>query len=273
MTHNKGGIMPFHFFRYGAAAIAMLLAPFPMAQAHTSYLLPNLFNANQEEFVTLQSAFSEHFFQPEVAVDAADFHVILPDGSRGEMASITKLKQVVLLESPLKADGTYRFTTGVRLGRVGKMALVKGEWKPMRGDTPPEGATQFKTTQTETVADVYVSKKAPTRPPVDKLIGRLIIKPVSHPSDVVLGAPFKLQILFDGQPMAGQLLMLDRGGQAYDGGKSREIRSDAQGMVSLQFDKAGIYEIMTRHRARAPQGAPTDERSYTSSLTFEVQKD
>lgn len=242
------------------------------AQAHTSYLLPNVFSANTEDYVTLESSFTEKFFQPEVTVDSADFHVVLPDGNRAAFETVSKLHQVVLLESPLKQEGTYRFTTGVRLGRVGKVALVGGEWKPVHGEVPA-GATQIKTSQTETVADVYVTKKAPTRAAVDKQIGRLVIQPVTHPSDTTVEGGFTAKILFDGKPLAGQTVSVDRGGSEYEEVKyHQDVNTGPDGSLSLKFDKPGVYLILTRHRAAAPAGAATDERSYSTSLTFEVQR-
>lgn len=254
------------------ASLCLFLAGGASAQAHTSYMLPNLFTANTENFVTVESAFAEKFFQPELAVDSADFHIILPDGSRAEFESVNKHRQLVILESALKQDGTYRFTTGVRRGRVGKMALVNGKWEPVRGDTAPAGA-QIKTSQTETVADAYVTKKGPTRAPVEKQIGRLAIHPVTHPSDIAIDGGFTLKILFDGKPLADQLVVIDRGGADYDAVPfHQELKTGPDGSLALKFKDAGIYEIMTRHRADAPAGSETDERSYTTSLTFEVQR-
>ena len=66
---------------------------------------------------------------PEIAVLSEDYHVILPDGSREDFKTLTQLRQVVVLESDLDTEGTYRFTTGVRLGRKSKKALVDGEWQ------------------------------------------------------------------------------------------------------------------------------------------------
>lgn len=252
-------------------AVASAVSP-GIAQAHTSYLLPKIFAANTERMVTVESAFAEKFFQPEVPVDAKDYHVILPDGSRGSFQSITPLKQMVVLESALETEGTYRFTTGVRLGRVGKSALVGGKWRPVQGEAP-KNATQVRTSQTETVADVYVSKKQPTRAPVDVAIGRLRIQPITHPSELTVGTPFALTALFDGKPLAGQELVLDRGGADYEEAIGhRTVTTDAQGKLELRFERPGIYVLMTRHRADAPAGSGTDERSYTSSLTFQVEE-
>ncbi|MEE4453293.1 DUF4198 domain-containing protein [Novosphingobium resinovorum] len=254
-----------------ASATALGIAP-GAALAHTSYLLPKVFAANTEKMVTIESAFAETFFRPEVPVDSSDYHVVLPDGSRGSFQSITPLKQLVILESPIEAEGTYRFTTGVRLGRVGKSALVGGEWRPVHGEAPKDAA-QVRTSQTETVADVYVTKKQPTRAPVDVAIGRLRIQPVTHPSELYLDTPFALTVLFDGKPMAGQELVLDRGGADYEEAVDhRVVRTDAQGKAVLRFQRPGVYVLMTRHRADAPPGSGTDERSYTTSLTFQVEE-
>jgi uncharacterized GH25 family protein len=259
----------------GLATLASTLATAiaPSAGAHTSYMRPAIFSANTENYITVESAFAEKFFHPEVAVDAADFHVITPDGTRAEFDAISKHRQLVILEAPIKGEGTYRFTTGVRRGRIGKIALVGNEWKPVREDGVPAGATQTKTTQTETVADVYVTKKAPTRAPVDVQIGRLIIQPLNHPADVATDAPLQIKLFFDGQAMAGQTLVLDRAGTEYDEQKfHKEVRTGSDGSLTLSLDQPGVYVAMARHRANAPAGSDTEERSYTTSLTFEVQR-
>lgn len=258
------------------AIVAVILAGAAMpVDAHTSYMLPNLFTANLEEFVTVESSFTEDFSRPEVAVESDDFHVILPDGKRAEFLTNSKHRQLVVLESPLEQEGTYRFTTGVRRGRVSQRVLVDGKWKSLRetNGEAPANATKVKTSQTETVADVYVTKKAPTRAPVDHRIGRLVIHPKTHPSDAYLGEAFEFEILFDGEPLAGQSVVIDRAGARYDEAKfHQEIETDAQGAVSLKLDRPGTYLVMARRRTAAPAGADTDERSYTTSLTFEVQR-
>lgn len=261
-----------HFkLRHAAPALAFGLVAALPAQAHTAYLLPSLFSLNQETSVTVESSFAEHFFRPEIAVDSNDWHVLLPDGTRAAPATVTKLKQLVVLEGDIKQDGTYRFTTGVRHGRTGKLALVNGKWEPVRGEAP--AGAQTRTTQTETVSDVYVTKKSPTRAAVDARIGRLIIHPITHPADAALDTKFDVEVLFDGKPLPGTKLELDRGGQDYDAATShREVTTGPDGRISLSFDKAGAYVLMARHRADAPAGSGSDERSYTTALTFEVQR-
>lgn len=259
-------------FRLCAAALMAALA-IPAASAHTSYLLPTVFTTSEGNFVTLEASFTEDFFTPEIAVKSDDYHVLLPDGARADFQSITEFRQMVILESPLAEQGTYRFTTGARLGRTSKVALVDGEWKPLfePGAKVPENATRVITSQTETVADVYVTKGPPTRTAVDTTVGRLAIRPVTHPNEIYLDEGFSLDLMFDNAPLADQPVMLYRNGGDYESPKyHREITTDAEGHLELSFDKPGVYLLMTRYRADAPAGAGTDQRSYTTSLTFEV---
>jgi uncharacterized GH25 family protein len=259
-------------FRFCAAALISALAV-PAASAHTSYLLPTVFTTSDGDFVTLEASFTEDFPVPEIAVQSDDYHVVLPDGSRADFLSKTTFRQMVVLESPLAEKGTHRFTTGARLGRASKVAIVDGERKPLfePGAKVPDNATEVITSQTETVADVYVTKGPSTRTAVDMPIGRLVLSPETHPNEIYLDSGFSLAVNFDGVPLADQTVTLSRQGGDYESPKYHpELKTDAQGRIEISFDTPGIYLVMTRYRAAAPAGSETDERSYTSSLTFEV---
>lgn len=244
------------------------------AAAHTSYMLPSVFNTSEGELVTVQCSFTEDFPTPEIAVKSDDYHVVLPDGSRDAFDTQTDLRQLVVLENELDSEGTYRLTTGVRLGRQSKRALVNGEWVPVFGTNAevPAEATEVKTAQTETVADVYVSKGAPTWGAIAP-IGRLAFVPKTHPNEIFSGEAFELSVTFDDAPLAGQKMSVYRSGGHYEEPQfGIEQMTNEDGEISLTIDEPGVYMIMTRHRADAPEGAETDERGYTTSLTFEVMK-
>lgn len=262
-------------FRSALLAGAVTAITAGTTQAHTSYMLPSVFNTSEGQMVTVQCSFAEDFFVPEVAVASDDYHVILPDGSRDAFDTKTDLRQLVLLENALDSEGTYRLTTGVRLGRKSKRALVDGEWIPVFGEDAEAtlaNATDVKTAQTETVADVYVTKGAPTWESISPL-GRLAFVPRTHPSEIFAGEAFALSVTFDGAPLANQTMSIYRAGGQYEEPKfGIQETTDAEGKLSMTFDEPGVYLIMTRHRAEAPEGADTDERGYTTSLTFEVLK-
>lgn len=257
-------------------AVTSVLALASVAGAHTSYMKPSYFSSSRAEVITLQSAFTEDFSNPEVAVQSQDWRFFYPDGSAAHYDKIVSLKQLTVLEQKLGADGTYRFSTGERLGRKGRMyRMPDGSLKPMFNESreknpQPEGATVV-TTQTATVADVYVTKGAPTQAAVDTRIGRLRIEPVTHPSEIYLDEGFTFHLTFDGKPLAGHAMELSREGGAYDDNKGkRQITTGPDGDTTLTFDKPGVYLLMTRQRADAPEGSESDLRSYTTSITFEV---
>jgi len=258
--------------RLALAAAAALGAH--SALAHTSYLLPSAFSTAEADVVTIQASFGEKlFFRPEVAVTSETFHLYRPDGRRDQFDRIETFRQLTILESDLTEPGTYRFTTGERLGRIGVQVKTGDQWRPLEpGKSPPAGAETRKS-QTATVADVYVTKGAPTRAVLDVPVGRLALKTETHPSAIYMDDGLVVTVTFDGAPLAGQALELDREGGGYEEPRFHQaLRTDAQGRVKLTFDRPGAYLLMTRHQAAAPAGAETAVRSYTTSLTFEVTR-
>ena len=256
---------------------ATVIASVGSAFAHTSYMKPNFFATSRAELVTLEVAFTESFSNPEVGVKSQDWHFYSPDGRRGQYENIVELKQLTVIEQSLEQEGTYRFTTGERLGRKGKRYLLPdgmleslfGEGRQKRAK--PEGAKVI-TTQTATVTDVYVTKGAPTEPAVDTRIGRLRIEPLTHPNEIYLDEGFSFSLTFDGDPLIGQTMTLYQDGGAYDDDKGTTEITINDDVTTLSFDEPGLYMLMTRHHAEAPQGSETDLRSYTTSITFEVTR-
>ena len=260
---------------WGCATAGLILAVVlagNQANADTSYLKPNVFTTANADIVTVQSSFTEDFPNPSVAVKSDAWTVIGPDGKPAKFDMVQPFTQVTILEAATKAPGTYRLSTGERLGRVGPQVLLDGVWQPFApGRAAPAGA-QTRQSQTATVADVYVTRGAPTMAPIDTSIGALQLKPSIHPNDVYLDTGFAFKVLLNGKPVANQHVEIWREGGAYEEPAYRkELTSAADGSVKITFDKPGVYLIWTRMSADAPAGAATPIRSYTTSLTLEVQ--
>ena len=100
----------------------------------------------------------------------------------------------------------------------------------------------------------------------------LELKPVTHPNDVYLDTGFAFRVLLNGKPVANQQVEIWREGGAYEEPAYRTLlTAAADGAVKATFDKPGVYLIWTRISGDAPAGAATPIRSYTTSLTLEVQ--
>lgn len=126
-------------------SIALLLTLFGASttQAHMPYVLPTLFDVGKGDHITVQSAFAEDAFLPEVAMRDAPFHLVGPDGKDLPTGKVTHLRDLSVFEAAIPADGTYRVTSGQHAGRRGKMFRQGDTWA-MRGEgaEPPANAEQ-----------------------------------------------------------------------------------------------------------------------------------
>ncbi|MFT3964671.1 MAG: DUF4198 domain-containing protein [Sphingobium sp.] len=241
------------------------------AGAHMPYVLPTLFDVGKGDHVTVESAFAEDAFVPEVAMRDAPFHLIGPDGQKLATGTVTYLRDLSIFEADIKADGTYRITTGQRAGRKGKMAREGDKWVVLGENAPARPGVQVVEVQSMTLADAYVTRGAPSAAALKPRGEALEIQPVTHPNDITAGSDAQFVLLFDGKPLANEAVTLFRSAGVHDGRKvAAEVKSDAAGRFTLKPSDAGTYLILVRHRGQAPAGAETPYRSYTYTLAFDA---
>ena len=251
------------FLVLSALAVALSGA----ASAHTSFLLPDKFNI-VDGVVNVEGAYATQFFTPTVALPA-DLQLVRPDGV-GAFDRVEVTGLVTRLQTDLPRHGTYRVTTGEKLGGV--TTLVggdDGQWRPLAaGEVPIEG-TPTTTIQTVTLADLYISRGQPSREVVDAPIGALAIRPVTHPNQVLVADGFVVELLFNGAPFPNMPFVLYRRGDV-DTDQDTAFVTGADGRAHVTFTEPGQYVLAVRHRGPAPADAGAAVRSYTTSLTFEV---
>ena len=255
---------------HSAAWLAIILGA-STAQAHMPYVLPTQFDLGKADHVTVQSAFAEDAFLPEVAMRDAPFHLIGPDGKQLAVGPVTHLRDISMFEAAIPSDGTYRVTSGLRAGRKGKMFKAGNDWK-MRGEgsEPPAGTAEVDV-QSMTLAEAYVTRGQPTQTALKPTGKALEIQVMSHPNAIVAGTDASFTLLFDGEPLAGPDITLFRSAGLYDGRKvAAQVKSGSDGRFVLRPQDAGTYLILVRHRAAAPAGSETPYRSYTYTLAFDA---
>jgi hypothetical protein len=220
--------------------------------------------------VTISGAFATQFFTPSIAVAHTGVHAVDPDGAQGVFAAVQVVNPTTTMELRVPGHGTYRISTGEQLGQVATMVAADGGWRALgAGETPPEGA-QTTTLQSVTVAETYVSKGAPNAAALQSVVGRLAIRPITHPNQVLLASGMQLELLFDGQPFPNMPFVLYAAGDP-EADLDRVFVTDASGRATLTFDQPGQYVVAVRHRAAAGANAQAQVQSFTTSLTFEVQ--
>ncbi|MEL6415184.1 MAG: DUF4198 domain-containing protein [Pseudomonadota bacterium] len=247
-----------------------------VAIADTAYIEPSTFTPRADQTITIETSFNDYCCVPKYPVRSDSFAVIHPDGRSVEPDRVELFANSTIIEQTITEQGTTRITTGERLGRKGgEYVLLDGQYFLINSEDAdpievPEGAPIL-SSQTATVSDTYVTLGEPSWESVRQPIGRLQIQPQQHPSLLETGDTLDIIIIFDGTPLATQDLLLTRSGQ-----KDRQedegfvFQSDEAGGVSIPLFQSGTHLIMTRMQALAPNGAETDIRSYTTSLTFSV---
>lgn len=243
------------------------------AAAHTPYLMPNAFEPINGGLITLDASFAERFFVPEVVFDGSDFEVRLPDGSMVKPETLVPLKSRIVVEHDMKEEGTYRFSTGRRLGRVFKAYELNGETVTLENaDEPvPEGGKLVSFYQSNTIAEAYVTRGGPTDTVLAPRGDGLEYVALSHPNDLFVGDTLQLQALFYGKPLAGLTVDIFLASQQFgDESPTLTLTSGADGAISFTPQEQGVYLLRSRHRALAPEGMAAPEISHTYTLVVEA---
>ncbi|MET0498860.1 MAG: DUF4198 domain-containing protein [Steroidobacteraceae bacterium] len=250
------------------ASILFLLA-FGNAQAHMPYLLPNAFDVGKRDYVTVQGSFTEVFFTPDAVMKSDDYHVVTPDGVKQALVPVYT-RDLAVVETATKEAGTYRISTGRRTGRVAKAAWVNGDWKFLgREEAAPAGTKAYDVTSI-TTAEVYVTRGKPTDKAVAPRNAGLEFRALTHPNSVFVGSEAKFEVLFDGKPLANQVVSVYDDKARYSDKKIvAEVTTDGAGRFVIKPEKAGAYVAMTRYRP-APVADGQTGVSYTYSLVVEA---
>lgn len=248
-------------------AAALTFAFAASAQAYTAYLKPSEFYPDDAR-ISVEGSFATSFFEPGIAL-SGNFVVFEPDGTEGVFNRVEVGTEAANLGASLTESGTYRVTTGEILGQVVTLIAENGTWRPVAAGETPAADAETTTLQTVTLSEVYVTRGAPSRANVDNVLGRLALRPVTHPNEVLAANPFQVQALFDGQPFANAALVLYREGDP-ETDLDTYFATDANGNATIALPGPGTYVLAARHRANAPVGAPAQVQSYTTTLTFEA---
>ncbi|MEM8799205.1 MAG: DUF4198 domain-containing protein [Pseudomonadota bacterium] len=257
-----------------ASVIAVFLLSAVPAFAHVGFLLPHAFRVEPGQTTGAIASFSDHFPAPEIALKSASFAIEQADGDLLEWDKITPHHTVTVLETAIKSPGIYRLSSGERLGRKGKVALIDGKWQ-IAGrdgvaieDLPP--ATTIAASQTATVSDTYIVA-GDTPYPQELMTGeRLRLKAVASAEGLGIDRSIVVQVLFDDKPLVGAKVELIAPFTMETDAPAKVI-TDENGQAAFTPLRRGPHVLLVRHIADAPPDAQTWVRSYSTTLTFPVE--
>ncbi|KDC51477.1 MULTISPECIES: DUF4198 domain-containing protein [Pseudoalteromonas] len=251
----------------------MLLTVCATSYAHTPYLAPYSFDESSQDNVTLDAAFAEKFFVPELAFNNSIFTVITPNGETINPDNVVKLHLRMVVEHQLKEEGTYRFSTGKRLGRVFKMYEINGERKSLENpmDAIPEGGKLLAFFQSLTLAESYVTKGAPSETALKPYGQGLEFVAKSHPNELFVGERLSMVSVFNGKPLADLTVDVFQANDQFSNDKpSISLKSNDKGEFSFMPQKQGVYLLRARYKSDAPKGSPAPQISNTYTLVVEA---
>ncbi|OZY86683.1 hypothetical protein CBP51_06615 [Cellvibrio mixtus] len=246
----------------------------PVVHAHTPFIAPVAFEPAHQGWISLDAGFAETFFHSDVAFDKGHFQVLTPAGTWVAPARVEQFTSRSVLEYQAQQEGTYRFTTGTRLGAVFRMYELNGERKHTRDpkEVLPKGHKLLDHYQSVTLAETYVTLKAPTTAAFKPYNKGLELVPITHPNDLYAGELFEFSVLLDGNPLVEQPVSIF---SAQDATQQQQpvltATTDRQGKASITLNSPGVYLLHLRKSAPAPKGAEAPHYGYIYTLSFAMQ--
>lgn len=244
--------------------------------SHVPFLKPNQFRVFHHRF-HIESSFTEQPFQADFAMNVPVFTMIMPDGTNEGIYPTALTKAAAYLTPEITQEGTYRFSTGMRVGPL--YNAIEGEKERLYfADEMKTAKGKRVTMQYYSNADVYVSNGKPNYKPT--ILGKGVeIIPMTSPNELFLSKDLKVQVLLDGKPAPKSRIVVvydnehyqfHRQGDLYDVDNIRKnnIYTDENGIATFTPDKAGLVMLFVTIHKRIN---PTRWESYNASLTLETQ--
>jgi len=255
-----------------AGAAATFLSAAAPAFAHAGFLVPLLDEADTSGKVLLSASFSDAFPEADITLKSDAWTIVSPTGEVMAFDKSASTASRTVLRAYLVDEGTYRLSSGERLGRIGEVARIDDAFVRLgsngiaKEDLPDRA--EILTSQTATVSDIYFSRGTPSAEVLDSRIGRLAIVPASDPTDFAPGDSLRVTIEFDGERLSGvPVTAFVPGGSREEGLPETTFVTNEDGRGSLNCQTDGPHLLMVRHLALAPDDAETEVRSYTTTLT------
>lgn len=254
--------------------LTSLLLAAPVA-AHVPFLKPNQFHVTHHR-LTIESAFTEFPFQADFAMDSPNFTLTTPQGETRPLTPVAKTKAAVYLEPELTQTGTYRISTGQRVGPV--YQAVETADKRLYFAADKQRVHGKPTTMNYySYADTYIYKgqQAYRAQPFNQ---GLEIIPRTSPNAVALGDELVLQVLENGQPVANARIIVVTDNEHFnqrriedlydiDNVRASNLYANQQGEFRFHPQKAGLnFLFVTVHHQLNEQLW----ESQNASLTLEV---
>ena len=222
--------------------------------------------------MSFDASFSEKFFVPEVAFNNSIFKVTAPNGKQTTPEFLSVLSTRTIAEHTLKDDGTYRVSTGNRLGKIFKIYKKDGERHSAKDPKAPlpKGAKLLSFFQSNTKAETYVTKGKPSNEAIKATDQGLELVMHTHPNELFVGDDISMTVQYDGKNIDDLSVDVMLAKDQFSTNKAAKVITSDNGKLTLNVDEAGVYLLRARHRTDAPEGSVAPVISNTYTLTLEI---
>ena len=117
--------------------------------------------------------------------------------------------------------------------------------------------------------EIFITSGKPTRDTLKTSGTGLELDPVTHPNDLVAGAPASFRLLLDGKPAPDLKVTVVPGGNRYrDKLGEMTLTTDKDGKFSVTWPEAGMYwmEAVARDDKTEVQGVKERRAGYVATL-------
>ena len=234
-------------------AIFLLLAG-GFASAHNVWIRPSSTQlSGEKDYVTIDGAGSDFPFDVNHRGRPADgLHAYAPDGKEIEKENLTVGKLRTSYDAKLSQQGTHRFTDILEYIQFnydegGKSQRWRGSPEQYQKENPHADKKREKNKQLTLHAETFATLGAPTAEAIKPDAKGLDIEYLTHPNELYAGEKAQFRVVFDGKPLANARIRLAKDGMRYRSHEFTELKTDADGIVTIDWPEAGLYWLNTEH--------------------------
>lgn len=234
------------------AALVLLVSGF--ASAHNVWIRPSSTQlSGEKDYVTIDGGASDFPFDVNHnGRPTENLHAYAPDGKEIEKENLTKGKLRTSYDAKLSQQGTHRF---VDQQEYIQFNYGEGDPKPRWRGTPeqyqkekPIPAQKHENYRHRSLeAETFATLGEPTAEAIKPAAKGLDIEYLTHPNELYAGEKAQFRVVFDGKPLANARVRLAKDGMRYRSHEFTELKTDADGLVTIDWPEAGLYWLNTEH--------------------------
>ncbi|WP_111640735.1 DUF4198 domain-containing protein [Marinimicrobium alkaliphilum] len=260
--------------------VAFMGALATTAHAHRAWIQPGAtVHSAEDAWVTFDAAISNDIFYTDYHAMRGNFQVIAPGGETVDVQNLHTGRFRTTFDLNLTATGTYRIANASNGLRARWEENGERRGYPGRGQayTPegyaqavPENAANLEVTQFSRRIETFVTAGAPTKETLKPSGEGIELLAITHPNDLFAGEAAQFQILIDGEPAVGASVTVIPDAMRYRNAQDAiELTTDAQGKVTIDWPRAGMYYFNASYRDEQAK-APATVRTGDYTAVFEV---